>query len=198
MAEIDSVIKLATEYSTKAISERVIRLDRLIISLNKIIRSLNAGAVNPQPPQVVHLQNIENIFFHDPQLFDDALMDTFFMLKDDLDSGARVLPLSGAEYQTYFTDILDKVTKKRNHQRIVARVASGIVWTVIVVVFVWLAIVGTAIAKSKWNELYGTALVTNQPSDINQRGHPDTARVHPTDESDSAIVEQTDGAKQGN
>jgi adenosine deaminase CECR1 len=153
MEPFDTVIKLATEYSTKAVSERVIRLDRLIISVNKIIRSLNERATRAADPQMVHLQMIEDIFFHDPQLFDDALMSRFFSIKDELDSGAKQLPLAGDKYQDLFGDILDKVTKKRNRLRIMARLIAGVVWILIVAIFIWLLIVGVAIAKAKWNEL---------------------------------------------
>jgi len=152
MGAIDSVIKLATEYSTKAISERVIRLDRLIISLKKIIRSLRPGAVNSQAPQVVHLQNIENIFYHDPQLFDDALMNRFFSIKDELDCGAKGLPLGG-EYEGVFLNMLTKVTRKRNRERMLARLVAFVVWIFVVGILIWLLIVGAAVAKAKWNEL---------------------------------------------
>jgi len=170
MEIIDSVVKLATEVSTKAISERVIRLDRLVISLNKIIRSFKVGAINPEAPQVVHLQNIENIFYHDPQLFDDTLMDSFFSIKDELDSGAKALPLAGAEYEALFSNILSKVTNKRNHQRKMARRVAIVVWIIIAMIAIWTLLVGAAIGKSKWNELWDhTPTVAIQPSQIGQR-----------------------------
>jgi len=148
MDTIDSVIKLATEYSTRAISEKVIRLDRLVISLNKILRSFHQSATKAEAPQIVHLQAIEDIFYRDPQLFDDTLMDRFFLIKDELDSGIQSLPLT-AEHQTIFAEILRNVSDKREQLRRSATFAKMIVWFLISIISIWLFLVGVAIAKSK-------------------------------------------------
>ncbi|MBI4546742.1 MAG: hypothetical protein HY707_02090 [Ignavibacteriae bacterium] len=175
MDPIDSVIKLATEHSTKTISEKVVRLDRLIISLNKILRSFNEGATIPAAPQMVHLQTIEDIFYRDPQLFDDSLMDRFFTIKDELDSGLQSLPLKPQEHQKVFDEILREVIKKRDKLRSLAKFTEVIVWFLIVAISIWSLIVGIAIAKSKWEELFANPTsISNQQRETKQQNALDT------------------------
>ena len=179
MDPLDSAIKLATEKSTNAISDKVIRLSRLIISLNKILTSFQDGAVRAGAPQMVHFQVIEDIFFRDPQLFDDSLMDKFFIIKNELDSGITNLPLSGNENKIVFGEILAGVIKKRNKLRNAARLTNAIIWILLTVVFLWLGIVGAAIAQSKWNELFcGSSTLRNQTTQVTvQRLNDSTKHV---------------------
>lgn len=188
MGTIDSVITLATEFSTKAVSEQVIRLDRLIISIDKIIRSFNPNATNPSPPQMVHLQSIEDIFYRDPQLFDEELMNKFFDVKNDLDSGAKTLPLSSSEYESVFIDIRNKVIKKRNRLKFFSKILKYTIMFLLALLLIWSLIVVAAIGKSKWNELLASStVVVNPTSPMTKNGLLDSVKKSKKIQSESSF-----------
>lgn len=113
-------IELATKFSTRDINERIVRIERLKISFDKIIATFdeNAKEKGTKQVQVIHLQLIENIFYHDAYLFNDKRIakcaKEFFYIKNKLDAGIEKLPL-GDYYKTPFSSlslILDEVKEE--------------------------------------------------------------------------------------
>jgi hypothetical protein len=154
MATLDSLIPLATENSTKKIAEQVIRLKRVRISLNKILDSFNKDSTRSTAPQAVHIQAIEDILYHDPHLFDDALIEKFFSIKNELDSGVINLPFSEERHKELFSKILQHVTKKIAQLDRRVTIINCCVYGVIIVVFVAAMIIGAEKVKSSWVKLF--------------------------------------------
>lgn len=105
-------VELATKLSTKNIEEQIVRIERLIISFNKIITSLNKNAPDASRRRVqeIHFQLIENIIYHDTHLFIGESLhyftEYFFEIKDKLDSKIIDLPLTGEEYARKFIPLV--------------------------------------------------------------------------------------------
>ena len=110
MGAIDNLISIAAERKTFLTSEKIIRLSRLIISLDKIINSFKENANNPIAPQMVHIQIIEDILYKDPHFFDDELIEHFFSLKNDLDAEIATFPFDSNKHKPIFDDLKERGT----------------------------------------------------------------------------------------
>jgi len=164
MEPLDSLIPLATENSTKKVAEQVIRLKRVRISLHKILDSFNQNSTRSTAPQAVHIQAIEDILYSDPHLFDDALIEKFFSIKNELDSGVIALPFSEESHKESFSEILRNVTQKITQLDRRVTIINYLVYGIIIVVFVAAMIIGAEKVKSSWLELFSyTAEKVQEP-----------------------------------
>jgi len=153
MAMLDSLIKIATEHKTKAVTEKNILSNRLTLSVNKIIASFQSETVDCQvETQKVHMQVIENILYQVPDLIDDNSLQQFFAIKNDLDSGAERLPLS-TRSQVLFPVLSRKITEKRNKLRICSRIWMILAYLLVLMSAVFYLIWGAATTRTKWAEL---------------------------------------------
>jgi hypothetical protein len=152
LGEADSILKLATEYTTKSVNDKIKAYSLLEISLNKIIDSIDPTAEAAEAPQRTHLQVIENIICNDPQLFNDTLIGEFFSIKNIFDSQAEKLPLNDG-HKIYFQNLLEDVIK---FKKIQIRIYRFVKWSFIILIFVILIlalIISVEIAISKFLEL---------------------------------------------
>lgn len=115
LGEPDSILKLAHEYSTKTINDKIKAYSLLVISLKKIIDSIDPAAETPKKPQEIHLQVIENIICNAPQLFNDNITEEFFLIKNILDSQAEKLPLN-SDHKIHFQKLLGYIIKLKKRQ----------------------------------------------------------------------------------
>jgi hypothetical protein len=133
MGAIDNLISIAAERKTFLTSEKIIRLSRLIISLDKIINSFKENANNPIAPQMVHIQIIEDILYKDPHFFDDELIEHFFSLKNDLDAEIATFPFDSNKHKPIFDDLKERASEKRKQLRKREKIESYIIYAVIVI-----------------------------------------------------------------
>ncbi len=102
--------------SLKILYEKQILMDRLEISINKILSSF-FGQKYARQVQVTHLQVIEDLIFAHPHLINDDIKKKFFKIKNVFDNEKafdkdQIAPLSSKKDKQVFEKMLEAVKKK--------------------------------------------------------------------------------------
>ena len=132
MGSIENLISIATEKRTFLTSAKIVMLSRLIISIDKIIDSFKQGATRPKDPQMVHIQNIEDILYKNPNFFDNSIIDGFFRFKNDLDSGVINFPFN-EEHKPIFEELKNKASRKRDDLRTREKIENYVIYAVLAI-----------------------------------------------------------------
>ncbi|MCK4235025.1 hypothetical protein KAX75_11385 [candidate division WOR-3 bacterium] len=162
----DKLLELATKLGTKNIDEQIVRIERLNISIDKVLITFSKRAKqnNVKKVQESHLQAIEYIFYQDLDVFTDEstknfLKNEFFLIKDRLDSGILDFPLYSKEHENTFVvirtvlDILKEDLLKRAETRKFLIILLWCLSLGIIIPFGLIILLGQVIDSSIWKFL---------------------------------------------